>query len=31
MDKQEVIEKLKEHGAWCTECIYENPELLNIH
>ncbi|MDT2598126.1 DUF1642 domain-containing protein, partial [Enterococcus dongliensis] len=20
MNKQEVIEKLKEYGAWCTEC-----------
>lgn len=20
MDKQELIEKLREHGAWCTEC-----------
>lgn len=26
MNKQEVIDKLKEHGAWCTECHDTNGE-----
>lgn len=26
MNKQEVIEKLKQHGAWCTECHDINGE-----
>lgn len=26
MDKQEFIEKLKQHGAWCTECHDINGE-----
>lgn len=26
MNKQEVIEKLREHGAWCTECHDTNGE-----
>lgn len=26
MNKQELIEKLKEHGAWCTECHDTNGE-----
>lgn len=27
MNKQELIEKLKQHGAWCTECHDINGEI----
>lgn len=29
MNKQEVIDKLKEYGAWCTECHDINEKKID--